>query len=119
MTFEIIWFGKMTKNTINFQFTEAFIVKKIIAILRNQIESRNVESDLAMVVWSCNPNTWEAEAGKIWVCGQSELLIGPVLGEGGREREWDESKLWMGQIFADQMSMIKWKTQVGIFSYQL
>lgn len=51
MTFEIIWFGKMTKNTINFQFTEAFIVKKkIIAILRNQIESRNVESDLAMAV---------------------------------------------------------------------
>jgi hypothetical protein len=70
----------MMKYTINFQSIEAYIAKtktKQNKTKQNKTKQKNktcnfdeqsriqnVESDLAMMVCSCNRKTWEAEAGK-------------------------------------------------------
>jgi hypothetical protein len=36
---------------------------------------KNLKKGLGMVVYSCNPSTQKAEAGKLWVPGQLVLYI--------------------------------------------
>ena len=38
------------------------------------LELKNIFSKLSVVVYSCNPSTWEAEAGGSQVPGQPQLL---------------------------------------------